>query len=245
MIVWLGMYDLPALQAANDRLWTAIRARLGEGPETLRRDIHTWAVWQSPDMLLAQTCGLPFRARLHDKVTLVGTPDYGLPGCPPGHYNSALVVRSDDPRTELADFAHARLAFNDGLSQSGWAAPWAHFQAAGVEIGPRLETGAHAASAAAVVEGRADIAALDALTWTLLQDHRPDLTAGLRELERTTPTPVLPYITSPGRDPAPLANAIAGAIDDLSPDDRALLHLRALVQIPAAAYLALPIPPQP
>lgn len=245
MIVWLGMYDLPALQAANDRFWAAIRARLGEGPASLRRDIHTWEVWQSPDMLLAQTCGLPFRARLHEKVSLVGTPDYDLPGCPPGHYNSALVVRADDPRATLADFPHARFAFNDALSQSGWAAPWAHFQAAGVEIGPRLETGSHAASATAVAEGRADIAALDALTWTLLREHHPELTAGLRELDRTAPTPVLPYITAAGRDPAPLAKAITGAIDDLSPDDRALLHLRGLVQIPAEAYLALPIPPRP
>lgn len=245
MIVWLGMYDMPPLQGANDRFWSAIRNRLGEGPEALRRDIHTWDVWLSPEMLLSQTCGLPFRARLHDKVQLVGTPDYGLPGCPPGHYNSALVVRADDPRASLAEFAHARLAFNDRLSQSGWGAPWAHFAAADVPIGPRLETGGHANSAAAVAEGQADIAALDALTWTLLQEHRPELTASLREIERTAPTPVLPYITAPHRDPAPIAAAIAGAIGDLSPEDRALLHLKGLVQIPAADYLALPIPPTP
>ena len=245
MIVWLGMYDMAPLQAANDRFWQAIRARLGDGPEALRRDIHTWEVWQSPDLFLSQTCGLPFRARLHDKVRLVGTPDYGLPGCPPGHYNSALVVRADDPRERLADFAHARIAFNDGLSQSGWGAPHAHFAAAGVEIGPRLETGAHANSAEAVAEGRADIASLDALTWTLLQEHRPELAQGLRELERTAPTPVLPYITAPTRDPAPLFDAIAGAIGDLSDADRGLLHLKGLVRIPPETYRAVPIPPAP
>ena len=238
------MYDRAETAAANDALWSAIRARLGFGPATLTRAGDLWPLWQSPDLLLAQTCGLPFRAKLHSRVTLVGTPDYGLPGCPPGFYRSVFVARAGD-KGDLAAFAARPFAYNEGLSQSGWGAPHAHFAAAGVEIGPRLETGAHANSAEAVAEGRADIASLDALTWTLLQEHRPELAQGLRELERTAPTPVLPYITAPTRDPAPLFDAIAGAIGDLSDADRGLLHLKGLVRIPPETYRAVPIPPAP
>lgn len=242
MIAWLGMYDLPALYGANDRFWRAIRNRLGEGPEYLSRALDGWEAWTSPDLLLGQTCGLPYRARLHGKVALVATPDYGLPGCPAGHYNSVLVVREGDPRESLADFAGARLARNDPLSQSGWAAPLAHFDAAGVPIETIVETGGHAASAAAVAEGRADIAALDALTWALLQEHGPEVAERLRELERTAPTPALPYVTALSRDAVAIAAAVEGAIGDLSVADRTALHLRGLVRIPAADYLALPIP---
>ena len=69
MIASLPMYDMPHLRGAHDRYWTAIRDALGYGPDALTRGGDPWAEWQSPDLLLGQTCGLPYRARLHDKVT--------------------------------------------------------------------------------------------------------------------------------------------------------------------------------
>ncbi|TNF63556.1 MAG: hypothetical protein EP307_04840 [Rhodobacteraceae bacterium] len=245
MIASLGMYDLGPLQAANDRFWDLIRRNLGHGPARLTRDRDLWEIWQDDALLLAQTCGLPYRARLKDRVKLVGTPDHGLPGCAPGHYNSVMVARAEDVRSDLAAFDGAPFALNEALSQSGWAAPHAHMSARGLRIGPRLATGAHAASALAVAEGRADLAAIDALTWVLLEEHRPDLTGALRVIERTAPTPALPYVTGPAGDPAALAQAIAAAIAGLDPATRDALHLRGLVAIPKAAYLAQPIPPAP
>jgi ABC-type phosphate/phosphonate transport system substrate-binding protein len=59
-------------------------------------------------------------------VTYVGTPDYGVEGCPPGHYRSVFVVRADDRAPKPADFDGARFAYNEALSQSGWAAPQTH-----------------------------------------------------------------------------------------------------------------------
>ena len=120
----LGMYDMPEIQAANDRYWQAIRDRLGYGPASLSRDLDYWEMWQSPDLLLGQTCGMPYRTRLHDKVTLIGTPDFGLPDCPPGYYQSVIVARSEDTRDTLQDFDGARFAYNENMSQSGWAGPF-------------------------------------------------------------------------------------------------------------------------
>lgn len=244
MIAALGMYDMAPVQPANDRFWAAIRAHLGYGPDRLSRDAGPWEVWQSPDLLLAQTCGMPYRTRLHGRVTLVGTPDYQLPGCPPGYYNSVLVVRADAPGDEPADFAGGIFAYNEALSQSGWAAPMTHLGGLGVGFSSHLETGAHAASALAVAEGRADIAGLDVLTWALLQDHDP-VAARLRVIARTTPTPALPYITATGRDPAPIAAALRCAIVGLTPADRAALHLHGLEEISADTYLAVPTPAAP
>lgn len=244
MIAALPMYDRPETADANDRLWQAIRARLGLGPDHLTRERDLWEIWQAPDLLLAQTCGYPYRARLHGHVTLVGTPDYGLPDCPPGYYCSVLVARADDPRQTLGDFDGASFAYNEALSQSGWAAPAAHMAAHGLSFGRLLETGAHRASARAVAEGHADLAALDAVTWALIQRH-DSFAHELRAIDRTTPTPGLPLITARGTDPAPLFAATAAAIADLSPGDRDTLLLRGLVAIPAAAYLALPIPAAP
>jgi ABC-type phosphate/phosphonate transport system substrate-binding protein len=244
VIASLGMYDMPELREANDHYWAAIREELHAGPERLTRDGDLWDIWQSPDTVFAQTCGYPYRVRLHGQVELVGTPDHGLPDCPPGHYCSVLVVRAGDGR-DLAGFDGAAFAFNDALSQSGWAAPVGHLLARGVRPGAPVETGAHALSVEAVTEERADIAGVDALTWALLVENRPDLTSGLRVLDRTAPTPALPYITARGRDRRALFSAVSRAIAGLDPQLRARLHLQGLVHIPATEYLALPTPPGP
>lgn len=248
-IAALGMYDRAEVQPANDRLWALIRAGLRvrgiPAPETLTRgEMAYMPGWLSPDLLLSQTCGFPYRARLHGHVALVGTPDYGLPDCPPGHYCSVFVARADDPR-DLAAMGGTPLAYNDGLSQSGWAAPQNHARSLGLTFPAGLQTGGHIASARAVAEGRADLAALDALTWAMIQDHDPALTAALREVARTAPTPGLPLITAITNDPAPIRAAVEQAIAALPRPDRTTLHLRGLVRIPAEAYLAVPTPPAP
>ena len=244
MIAALPMYDFPGLRDGTDALWSAIRGELGRGPADLTRDRDIWDIWRDPALLLAQTCGLPYRARLHGAVRLVGTPDYGLPGCPPGHYNSVLILRAGDPRDETA-LCNTPFAFNEALSQSGWAAPLAHMAARGLTITPALQTGAHALSARAVAEGRADWAAIDALTWEFLCRFHPGDTGRLRVLARTLPSPALPYITGPGEDAQAIRAAVARAIDALPEATRAALHLRGVVALSPEAYLALPVPPPP
>jgi len=244
MIASLPMYDRPETAAANDRLWQGVRARLGAGPERLTRDGDPWEHWQSPELLLSQTCGLPYRSRLYDKVRLVGTPVCDLPGCPPGQYCSVFVVRRDDSRDDPREFAGAVLAYNEALSQSGWAAPQAWAVERGGVFTETLRTGAHANSARAVAEGRADIAALDALSWRFMA--RTDRFAeGLRVIGRTDPTPALPWITAATRDPAPIRAALSATLAALSPEDRDTLGISGLVEIAPDEYLALPIPVPP
>jgi ABC-type phosphate/phosphonate transport system substrate-binding protein len=249
MIASLGMYDFGAAQAANDRLWALIRDALRrrdiEAPEALTRGEHAyWQAWQSSDLILSQTCGYPFRARLHDTVTYVGTPDYGVEGCAPGHYRSVFVARADDPRDTVAAFDGAAFAYNEALSQSGWAAPQTHAAKLGLRLPPSVQTGAHRLSAEAVADGRAEIAALDAVTFALMQDADP-VARKLKVVGMTDPTPGLPFITARDRDPLPIFEAVGEAIAALGRDDRAVLRLQGFVRIPTDAYLAVPNPPAP
>lgn len=249
MIASLGMYDFGAAEAANDRLWALIRDGLrGRGiaaPEALTRGEHAyWDAWAAPDLLLSQTCGYPFRSRLHGTVTYVGTPDYGVEGCAPGQYRSVFVARADDPRRDVLEFGGAGFAYNEALSQSGWAAPQTHAAKLGLRLPPVLQTGGHRLSAQAVADGRADVAALDAVTFALMRDADP-VAAKLRVVGMTDPTPGLPFITARARDPAPIFDAVSEAIAALAPPDRAALHLKGLVRLPVADYLAVPNPPSP
>jgi ABC-type phosphate/phosphonate transport system substrate-binding protein len=249
MIASLAMYDMAPLRPATARLWGLIRDRLrAEGlpaPEALTEGPAAyWPAWEAPDLVLSQTCGLPYRSRLKERVTLVGTFDYGVEGCAPGHYRSVLVVGRTDPRSRIEDFAGAPLAYNEALSQSGWAAPQTHAAGLGFAFAPGPQTGSHRASLLAVAEGRAAVAALDAVTWRHLQRWEP-AAARVRVLAETAPTPGLPCIAGPAADGPRSLAAAAAAIAALAPADRDLLGLRGIVALPQAAYLAVPTPAGP
>lgn len=240
MIASLPMYDTAATRAANDRFWHAIRSRLGKGPAALDRNTDPHVQWLAADLILSQTCSLPYRTELKGKVRLVGTPDYGVKGCPPGYYNSCVVVRREDARRELRQYHSARLARNDIRSQSGWAALEQELaeRVFGFSFEKNaLDTGAHAASAQAVAQGEADLAAIDAVTWALLCRDDRALTQELRVLETTKPKPGLPLITSMAEDPNVIFKAVATAITDLTPADRQVLMVKGLTSIPESEYL--------
>ncbi len=247
MIANLMMYARPQLDEAHQRYWALIRASLCDAginaPENLSQDAEEFAVWRHPELVLSQTCGMPYRTWLHDQVTLVGTPDYGLDGCPPGYYRSALVVRADDRRSDLAAFQDAVFAYNQTFSQSGYAAPYWHLEPHGFWFENRVQTHGHLKSAHAVSEGRADIAALDAVSWRLMSAHE-NFASELRVLDWTQPTPGLPLITAQGNDAAAIFEAVQSGIERLDPSDREAFGLRGLVRIPKESYLAVPNPPE-
>ncbi len=248
MIAALPMYDFDDLVEANDRLWALIRetayAAGLDAPEGLLRGPDLWEIWQAPELLVAQTCGYLFRSRLHPDVTLIGTPDYGIEGCGPGFYCSVFVARSDDPRADLPAFDGSALAYNDALSQSGWAAPQNHAARLGLRFPAGLKTGAHRATMQAIADGRADLGALDAVTWRHLQRLDP-MAQSLRVVARTAATPGLPLITAQAELAECLFGIITSAIAVLPASTREMLGLRGLVRIPIEDYLSVPNPPPP
>jgi ABC-type phosphate/phosphonate transport system substrate-binding protein len=188
--------------------------------------------------VLGQTCGLPLVGELAGRVALVGAPDYGLPGCPPGWYRSAAVVRADDRRKALEAFRGARLAINGADSQSGWgsilhhAAPLAE---GGRFFGSVVVSGAHAASVPLVAAGAADLAAIDFVSWRYAQRFLP-AAARLRVLMLTEPTPGVPYIAAAGTDTGLLADAVEAGIAGTDADTRAELGLVGFARLEASAY---------
>lgn len=248
MIAALPMYDRPETAAANDRLWAGIRDRLRAGgiaaPDGLSRDRPLRDIWADPALLLAQTCGLPFRRGLCGGAVYVATPAYDLPDCPPGWYRSVLVARAPAAPGSLLRWRGARLAVNDAESQSGHAAPQTLAALHGFRFAELVFTGAHRASARAVAEGRADIAALDAVSWAMIRRWDP-FAADLVAVARSLPGPGLPLIAAPGRPVATLAGAVAAAIGALDPADRDALLLAGLARLDPAAYRRVPDPPGP
>ncbi|MEM6636664.1 MAG: PhnD/SsuA/transferrin family substrate-binding protein [Pseudomonadota bacterium] len=237
------MYARPETWPAYERLWASVRDQLQavqDVPRTLNGSDDLWRDWKDPGLLLSQTCSLPFRTALSDKLTLLGSPQYDLDS-PPGYYHSVIVVRSDDRRENLADFSEATFAVNDALSQSGWAAIDEAARLAGFSVARTILTGSHFKSACAVAASEADIASLDALTWKLM--NRWDrVVRDLRVLDRTAPTPGLPFVTARPSLARMLVIALQAGFRHLSKDDRFTLGQMDLVQIPVERYLELPAP---
>lgn len=238
----LPMYDWPELAPATDRLWAGLRDALrGAGvaaPDALTRDAGRMAVWTDPRLVLGQTCGLPFVRDLAGRVALVGAPDYGVPGCRPGWYRSAVVVRGDDPRSGLAEFRGARLAVNGRDSHSGWVAILHHAAPLARNrrfFGAVAVSGAHRASVAMVAEGEADIAAIDFVSWRYAQAFLPEA-ARLRVLMLTDPTPGLPYVAAAGTDVELHSAAVAAGLGGLDAGVRATLGIAGLGRLEAADY---------
>lgn len=239
MIASLPMYDRPALRAAHGRLWEALDLGLKRTePDDL------WGHWHDPDLLFSQTCGLPYRMGLHKHLTLVGAPVFDLPDCPPGTYNSVIICRKADPRDKVEDFAQSPVAFNQPHSQSGWGALYAYAAQRGITFDTLVETGAHAASAQAVWEGRADLAALDAMTYQLLCRDTPEM-ADLRVLDRTAPTPATPYVTAHPEEAPRLRAKLRAAFAALPEEDHHVLGISGMTAVSHEAYMALPLPPEP
>lgn len=221
----LSMYDLPELQPANDALWAAIAVRLRarvalDPPDHLTRDLAPEALWTDPDLVLAQTCGLPLATRLEGRVRVVATPRYRARGCDGVDYRSAVVVRTDSVVSSLLDLKGARCAVNDLASNSGmnlFRAEIAPLAAGKTFFKSVLVTGSHLASAEAIAQNEADVAALDCVTWAHLQRWRPSLTDRLCVLTWTVRSPGLPLITSLRTSPSQLA-ALRAVLDEVAVD---------------------------
>lgn len=218
------MYDFPEVRAATDALWSAIAARLQAAgvaaPARLTRPAGELRAFQfRPDLLFSQTCGYPLVTQLWGKVRVLAVPIYRFPGCGdadlgPATHRSVLIVPRGSAAQTLTDLRGGRLAMNGQDSNSGMnllramIAPHAGGEAffSTVQI-----TGAHRESLRAVGEGRADLAAIDGVTFGQLQRLHPELTEAVRVIGWTNPSPALPFITA-RRTPLPVVRALRAAL---------------------------------
>lgn len=233
----LAMYDLAEVRGAAQALWAAIAERLGpDAPGALSWPADIEVACRSPELVLGQTCGLPLVTALDGAVRVVGAFTYGEGASDAAaHYESALVARE---RRALAAFAGGTAAVNAWGSLSGWASLGASLPSEPEPFFGRVEvTGAHVASVAAVVEGRADLASIDAVTLALLRRHRPAAVAGLRVVGRGPRVPCLPLVTSRTADVDALRHALGGAVrDPATTGARRALLIESFVPLDAADY---------
>jgi ABC-type phosphate/phosphonate transport system substrate-binding protein len=204
LVASLPMYDFPEVREATDAFWLAIATRLRSrgvpAPLALTHDNEPLEkVWTHPRLLVSQTCGYPLMTHLRDEVVVVGTPSYRAQGCDGAFHRSAVIVRAGSDVSTLAELKGFRCAVNSMNSNTGMnllRSEVAMLASCSTFFDKIVETGSHAASVEGVVGGRADLAAIDAVTYALLERHRPALMKAVRVLHWTVRSPGLPFVTS-------------------------------------------------
>ena len=143
------------------------------------------------------------------------------------HYSSFLVVRSDLPGEDPAEFAGATAAVNDPHSQSGHTSLVMELERRGHRMpsfGRARISGAHSASIRMLAEGAADIAAIDCVSYAHFQRNGDPDVGAIRIIGRTPEAPAPPYITFGSREPdidAILYESLCEAWRIRKPDPRA------------------------
>ncbi len=243
MIAALPMYDFPWVRAATDRLWATLRDRLrAQGiaaPESLTRDHPLNEIWGDEGLLLGQTCGYPFWKALRRRTESLATPIYGFAGCEGPNHCSFILARRDDARTTLEQFRGDRAAVNGFDSNTGmnlFRASVAPLAGGKLFFADVVETGGHALSVVAIAEGRADIAAVDCVSYALLARGASQLVAATKILARTPSAPALPFIASRALAPATRA-AVRQALRALAPAPE--LGFCGVAFLPETAYVRI------
>ena len=174
-------YDLPSVRWANDAIW---RATGNDG--VLDRDTPVEVQWRAPNLLVSQACGLDLF--LTDApIDPVLAPVFEL-DCEDGCYYSHLVGA-----------AAGVAAVNSLSSRSGLTALLTMAEQGQCKPTALLVTGSHRASLAAIREGSADMACIDAVTWGILERDAPDEVRDVPVLARAPAAPAPPYVVRKGR----------------------------------------------
>lgn len=203
--VSLPMYDFPEVRAATDAWWNGIARHLQhEGIEVsaeesrLLHDRPVRDLWTHENLLMSQCCGFDVAFGYRDVLSVLVIPVYAVAGCEGGHYVSRVVVHEDSDLRELADLRGTVAAINGLESHSGMNSFMSLVQPLsedGQFFSQIKISGAHADSISMIQRGEVDVAAIDCVTYALLERYRPEAVADLVTIALTDRAPALPYVT--------------------------------------------------
>ena len=204
-----GMY------AFTDRLRLAWQAlfdsfyNLIESPSALQSRLNfdaSESTLRDPDLFIGHTCGYPLMFDFADALSPVCVPVFEVAGAEHKSYSSLFIVAAESEHESLADCFQSIAVINGRRSNSGMNAfrhAIAPLARGGIFFSDVVESGSHKQSLFDVADGRADIAAIDCVSFAMIADAWPDRVARVRCLGYSATTCGLPFVS-----PKPLLNRI-------------------------------------
>jgi ABC-type phosphate/phosphonate transport system substrate-binding protein len=219
------MYDIIEIRHAHDALWMGIarhfrKQGLKHVPRRLVHDQPVCSLWSNKNLFMSQCCGYDIIHSYKHRLKVLASPWFDAPGCSKGNYSSAIVVPTDSTYDDVTEMAGKVAVVNGPESHSGMNAlfslvsPHSRNNKFFAEI---KISGSHSESVALLVEGKADVASVDCITYELLRRYRPDAIKGTRQLGLTYSAPAPPYVTAGTADVETverMRNALLDAFED-------------------------------
>ena len=212
---------------------------------------ETDSITLSDDHLyIGHTCGYPLMKNLKNKLRPFCVPVFDAPGCY-GQNNASLFVTSVDSEIQsLRDGYQGVAVVNGQNSNSGMnvfrhaVAPIAQEKSKGEAFFSRIiESGSHRQSLIEVGEGRADLAAIDSVSFALIADAWPALAARVRSIGFSEKTCGLPFVMPHSRlkitDPRRLTFQFNEALNMLPDQHRQCLRLAEFVDVELSQYQSI------
>jgi ABC-type phosphate/phosphonate transport system substrate-binding protein len=212
------------MRPAVNAFWASLRtyfiaAGIPNVPVALDRE-RPYGLDPEGACLFTQTCSYTLFTTARGHFTVLGAPGYDAPGCHDTFHCSFIVVRDTSYIERVEDLRGKTFAINELNSNSGMNLPRAVFAQGhhdGVFFGEVVASGSHLLSADLVSRGRIDAAAIDCVTFALLQRYRPLAVRRLRIITQTPATHTPPFVTSRRTKPAEveaLRNALRAFFTD-------------------------------
>lgn len=249
--VSLPMYDFPEIRTATDAWWCGIaqhlqRAGIDAAALSLLHDQPVHDLWSDEQLLMSQCCGFDMVFGYRDVLEVLVTPVYAVEGCAGGHYRSRIVVHQDSGLQYLSDLRGKVAAINGPESHSGMNALLSLIQPLSVDgyfFNQIKVSGAHADSLRLLQQREADVAAIDCVTYALLERYRPAAVAEMVTIAHTDLAPALPYVTRktlPPEQQQRMRKALLAAFSDPALNDvREALLIDGVVEQPPEFYRSI------
>jgi ABC-type phosphate/phosphonate transport system substrate-binding protein len=201
------------------------------------------ALLQDPSLWFGHTCGYPLMTSLRDTLTPICVPFFDVAGCDHTSYSSLLIVPKNSSIYTPQDCKGLRAVINNSDSNSGMNVlrhAVAAFNQQGAFFTEILESGSHLQSLTEVANHRADIAAIDCITYRYIADAWPQLIARVRSIGSTAKTPGLPFvIPKPGashNDLEFITENLNQALSMLDDNQKRRLHLKGFEKVDIDEY---------
>ena len=189
----LPWYRFPETQPILDSIWRDVVSELREAgveqpPEFLDHTTPHQALLSKPSLTLSQCCGPDLFQ--DDAINMVpfAAPVISAYEVAPGYYFSHIVTGKSAGAGKSPKLDSPRVGINSRTSYSGCTAVKLWLEDRGIEEYTVYESGSHSNSVRELQAGRADLAAIDALSWRFL-DVRD-----LKILDNSEPVIAPPFI---------------------------------------------------
>lgn len=198
---------------------------------------------RNPDMLLGHTCGYPLMRFLRHDCQPVCVPLFDFEGCSGKYYSSRIVASVDSDIIELRDCRDKIAAINGYDSNSGMNVLRHAVSLLGIPapfFSKVIESGSHFNSLSAVADGRADVAAIDCVSFALIKDEWPELIDQVKTIGFSAATCGLPLVIPNSRqwniDPESITRALELALTGIPDKHKKTLHLAGFENVTLADY---------